>query len=293
MTSDADAQPRPEIVSTTTTLGFAPGVAEKIGSYVYLLIDPHTGAVFYIGKGAGDRCFQHIVEARTVQADSVGDYAKLGRIREIESCGSEVEIKILRHGLCDSEALLVESAAIDLVSLLQPKDLTTRRRGDDALAFGLMTVDDINIAYGAVPVDIDPGHQVVLIRINRLFKPGMSDPELYEATRKWWPVGGERRKPDSPRAPKWAMTVFGGVVRAVYRIDGWEQPSREAISDDRRLGNRWAFHGVRDRSMDAIYLHRDVWAYLRNPVTRRPSQFPLRYIYCDALNNDVREHEAD
>jgi uncharacterized protein len=96
---------------------FAPGVAEKFGFYVYLLIDPRNGVVFYVGKGTGSRCFAYLAEARTTRADTVGDYAKLARIREIESVGAAIQIELLRHGLSEGEALLVESVAIDLLGL--------------------------------------------------------------------------------------------------------------------------------------------------------------------------------
>jgi hypothetical protein len=37
-----------------------PGVAEKLGYYVYALRDPtRSGAIFYVGKGQGDRVYQH------------------------------------------------------------------------------------------------------------------------------------------------------------------------------------------------------------------------------------------
>ncbi len=31
--------------------------------YVYRLVDPNTGHTFYVGKGKGDRVFQHVKEA--------------------------------------------------------------------------------------------------------------------------------------------------------------------------------------------------------------------------------------
>lgn len=170
-------------------LSFAPGVVEKIGYYVYLLIDPRSNSVFYIGKGTGQRCFAHVEEARKTQVDAVGDYEKLARIREIESTGASVRIDILRHGLSEHEAFLVESAAIELV-----EDLTNRVVGHDAAERGRMSVSDINALYGAVPVNIDPGHCVVLIRINRNFEHGMTDEALYEATRKWWKVAASNGK---------------------------------------------------------------------------------------------------
>ena len=71
---------------------FAAGVAEKLGFYVYLLIDPRDDDVFYVGKGTWNRCFAHIFEAHETQADTIGDYAKLARIREIESAGTAVRV---------------------------------------------------------------------------------------------------------------------------------------------------------------------------------------------------------
>jgi uncharacterized protein len=83
---------------------FEIGVAEKIGYYVYLLIDPHTSEVFYVGKGVGDRCFAHVQVERRTKDGVIGDYPKLDRIREIEAAGQEVRLDILRHGLDEETA---------------------------------------------------------------------------------------------------------------------------------------------------------------------------------------------
>jgi len=39
---------------------FPPEVFEKLGYYVYRLIDPRNGETFYVGKGRGNRVFDHI-----------------------------------------------------------------------------------------------------------------------------------------------------------------------------------------------------------------------------------------
>src|SRR3712207_1428079 len=101
MSGGSDQQPSVASMSShlapkePTRLSFAPGVVEKIGSYVYLLIDPRHNSVFYLGKGTGDRCFAHLAEARKTLKEKKGDYPKLDRIREVEAAGEAVRIDIL------------------------------------------------------------------------------------------------------------------------------------------------------------------------------------------------------
>lgn len=38
---------------------FSQSVIEKLKYYVYLLQDPRDNSVFYVGKGVGNRVFQH------------------------------------------------------------------------------------------------------------------------------------------------------------------------------------------------------------------------------------------
>jgi len=108
--------------------------------------------------------------------------------------------------------------------------------------------------------------RAVLIRISRLYRPTMTRDQLYEATRKWWVVN-----PD--RDPDYALSVFGGVVKAVYRIDDWEQPSLpERVG---RLERRWAFRGVVDPEMEQRYVGSDVTDYFP-----RGAANPVRYVNC-------------
>jgi uncharacterized protein len=248
------------------SLRWRPGVAEKLGYYVYVLSDPNTNAPFYVGKGLGDRCFSHLVEARHTSADTKGDYQKLQTIRSIEASGAAVRIDVLRHGLDEQTAFIVEAAAIDLLRLA----LTNRVAGQRASAFGRMDVDQINALHGARQVDFDPTHRVVLIRVAREFHAGIEECDLYDATRRWWRVQERRRLAGSPWAPQWAMAVYRGVVRAVYRIDGWEP-----WTDNPKPQPRWGFFGPRDTQMESRYQYADVTGWL--PPS---AQFPLRYVNC-------------
>jgi hypothetical protein len=101
---------------------------------------------------------------------------------------------------------------------------------------------------------------VVLIRIPRLHRPGMSEDELYEATRKWWAMSPHRHNPG------WGFTVVDGRVRAVYWIDGWERHPEN---------NRWAFRGARDPEMESRYAGMALTKYLP-----QGAQNPIRYVNC-------------
>lgn len=249
-----------------------PGVAERLGYYVYLLIDPRDGRVFYVGKGTGERCFQHIVEARKTAADSKADYPKLAAIRSIEAAGMRVRIEVLRHGLDELSALIVEASAIDLLGIA---GLENRVKGHGAADLGRIGIDDLNAMHGAKPAEFDPAHKLVLVRVARLFERGIDEEGLYEATRKWWKVGPLRRQSGHERAPTHALAVYRGVVRAVYCIENWEAAGNEIIAADPRNAGRWAFHGKRDADMEERYLFKDVTAEL--PLG---AQAPLRFAGC-------------
>lgn len=232
-------------------------MAERLGNYVYVLTDPRDGRIFYVGKGKGGRVYQHAAHARKVPGET-GKELKLDRIRAIHRAGLEVEVNILRHDLTKEEAFEVEAASIDLLRLTGV-ELTNRARGIRSRAQGWASLDDLRARYAAPPIEID--HRVVLIRINRLYRMGMSEEDLYKATREWW-VLNPRRKPD------YAFAVYNGIVRAVYQIDpaGWERhPST----------GRWRFSGQRDPKMEKRYVWRSVASRLPNGARN-----PIRYANC-------------
>jgi hypothetical protein len=264
MQSGAAAKPTTAMAERGMNEGFACGVTEQLGWYVYLLVDPRDDAVFYVGKGTGQRCFAHVGEARAMAADALGDYEKLSRIRAIEASGQSVDIQLLRHGLNEGEALLLEAACIDLLEHL------TNRVAGHGWATGLMSVAHANWLYGARPVELDPAHPVILVRINRSYRRGMPETGIYEATRKWWKIAAWRRQLDQPGTPQWALGVANGIVRGVYRIEAWEQPGPADIAIDSKRIGRWGFRGHRDSALEARYLGGDVSQYLT-------SQSPLRF----------------
>ena len=93
---------------------FPPDIAEQLGWYVYRLIDPRNGETFYIGKGRGDRVFQHVGEALIKQADEDATDLKLQRIKEIRASGLTTIHVIHRHKIKPPEvAYQIDAALID------------------------------------------------------------------------------------------------------------------------------------------------------------------------------------
>ena len=153
---------------------FSAAVIEKLGYYVYLLIDPETNSVFYVGKGIENRIFAHLNHALT--SPQVSD--KLDKIRAIQSKGLQVKHVIHRHGLTEKEAFEVEASLIDYIGI---SGLTNIVQGHHSYNRGKMSIPEIVAQYDAPKIDIS--EPAILITVNQLFERGISDERLYEITR--------------------------------------------------------------------------------------------------------------
>lgn len=243
-------------------LRVSPDVAEKLGYYVYLYVDPRTNRPFYVGKGQGERMLAHI----GVQDES----RKAALLAELGAAGTEPRVDILAHALPDEEtAFRIEAAVIDALEL---GDLTNEVRGWRASTLGRAPLADLVATYAAVPVEVtDPS---ILIRINRLYRPGMDAHALYEATRGSWKLGPRRER------ARFAMAVYNGVVRAVYEIHSWHPAGSTAYStrDGAELARagRWEFVGSpAEAPMAEKYLWKSVAAHLPKGL-----QSPVVYVAC-------------
>lgn len=94
---------------------FSHKTIEALGYYVYVYSDPDTRRPFYVGKGKGNRVFNHM--------DDQSENEKVRKINDIKARGKEPNIEILAHGLDEETAFKVEAAAIDLIGI---ENLTNR-----------------------------------------------------------------------------------------------------------------------------------------------------------------------
>jgi len=82
--------------------------------YVYALLDPRNAELFYIGKGTGNRCDQHLSEWR---AGMITNPHKYARIDEIARAGAEPTTILLHTDLSESEAYRIERQTIAAIGI--------------------------------------------------------------------------------------------------------------------------------------------------------------------------------
>jgi len=240
---------------------FPPNVRKKIKFYVYLYTDPRNNEVFYIGKGKGNRCFAHLKSKATSD--------KVERISELRKLGLSPNIELLKYGLTESEALLVEQTAIDLLNV---ENLTNQSRGHGSRHASRASVEQVVAALDAKEVVIR--EPVILINISRLFRYGMSEFELYEATRIAWAVGPKRER------ATYAFSVYKSVVREVYKIQAW-LPGNSTLRLNRKMTegdkDRWEFVGkIAPENIRKKYVGKSVAKY------QKPgAQNPIKYVNCN------------
>ncbi len=218
--------------------GFSPLTCEALGWYVYQLTDPRDATIFYVGKGCGNRAFAHSATARDTADHPELQGEKARRISEIERAGLHVRIHVLRHRLASEElAFEVESAAIDLLNVLRRETLLNLVSGRHSHRHHstLLSAEELEVRYAAAEAPL-LRHRVLLVSLNRNWRPEMPDEELYERTRFWWKANGWRRD-----ECKHVMGVHNGIVRSVYRPIRWY--SHTSTHRTGKPHRRWGFDG--------------------------------------------------
>ena len=247
--------------------GFSALSKERLGWYVYLLRDPRTGQIFYIGKGRGDRAFAHEAAAASSVDHPELQSAKAARITKLAAAGRRVCVDVLRHGITsESLAYEVESAAIDLANELSPGTLLNVVLGRNHER-GLMTAGEIEVLYAAPPA---PRLRVpvILVSLNRLWRRDATDAQLEEMTKGWWNLRGPRRD-----HAKYVFGVHNGIVRSVYRPENWRARAQGDLGWEDDIGRppRWGFDPAPAPEMND---------YLRTSVARflTSRQWSHRYV---------------
>lgn len=240
----------------------------RLGVYVYALVDPRSARPFYIGKGRGNRVYQHVwaalgkeMPSTSGPSDAVGasdstqvTSAKNARITEIFKAGFGVEHWIIRHDIAvgesdDKAAFAAEQCLLDFARLDQ-LELVNLQGGHVATEHGMMRAEELARRFSAELVPALP-EPCALIKVNAAAAPDAEPEDIYAWSREAWIVSEAARN-----IPSLPILVFADdIVRAVHRAESWELASQ---SRKKRGSNRrtrwWRYTGPVDTELERRYV---------------------------------------
>lgn len=190
---------------------FSEETKKHLKNYVYKLIDPRDGKVFYIGKGKGNRVFSHMNLSDDYKAEDE-ETEKTARIRAIQNEGLNVIAIIHRHGMEEQTAFSVEAALID-----EYENLTNIQLGQGSSDYGPLNVNQVEQIYKLDQLDdneINPKDCLLLIKIKESSILDNNN-DIYKTVHYAWKIGKDREK------VKKVAAVVNGVIKKVYEVDNW------------------------------------------------------------------------
>ena len=225
---------------TDTLQTFPPHIHDELNYYVYRLIDPRNAETFYVGKGKGNRVFDH-ANGKFEPASEYVAGSKRERINEILTHGHHVLHIIHRHGLTKHVATEVEAALIDAYP-----GLSNSQIGQGSKDKGVRNTDDIIRQYSAPYCELqDP---LILICINKTWRSH----GVYEGTRGVWKI-------DIKRACRYPLVLarVRDLIVGVFEPEEWLRGTAGNFPLFPELPNRWGFIGPNCRpELKERYLHK-------------------------------------
>ena len=153
------------------------------------------------------------------------------------------------------------------------ENLTNMQRGHHSSTYGKIEVSLLESRYNCEELELsDFLDDVILIRINQLYRNDMSPFELYEAVRGYWKVSLSQSE-----KVKYALAVYDGMVLEVYEIKSWFPALTTMMqhrNDSEGLEGRYEFvgkiapEGIRKRYKDKSVVN----------LFSKGSQNPIKYI---------------
>jgi hypothetical protein len=247
------------------------------GFYVYGLIDPRNNELFYIGKGTGNRVFDHERESLSCP-DS--DKLKLKTIAEIKTLGFEVKKIIINSNLSSDEALAAEASLINAFNYVGKTHLSNIVSGHHSKE--AITVDDYERIHGAEELLAEQvHHRIMVIKINKLYRRDMSSGELYDAVRGVWRASLKRAK-----HVDYVFGVYNSLIVAVFNPSEWfvckearDRLPRQDIVLTEKNENRIFF--VDDDYENGIPMDANARFYFEKSIAKLKNQrlqYPITYI---------------
>ena len=247
---------------------FDPKTIAELKCYVYLLINPASKTPFYVGKGTGNRVFNHLQNAR----DGKKGTEKLTEIQHILEQNLEVEHVIVRHGLNDKTAFNIEAALIDTFKYIPSFKTFVRgniQGGINSIEKGLMNAEEIARKYNAEPLD-SITKEFVIININSSYKRASGEDRIYLATKEIWKMKDPRKS-----TLKYALSEYRGQIVEVFQIEHWYAKQRGYNPGTKKYGQTYQGYGfdgqvapdiIRDKYINKSIAHKKKHG-ASNPIT--------------------------
>lgn len=204
--------------------------------YVYLLVHPETKIPFYVGKGVGNRVFNHINEAKKGKKGT----DKLDQIQAILKKNKSIEHVIVRHGLNEKTAYHIEASLIDTFRFIPAFNDFVKANiqgGLNSLENGLMSSDEVKRKYNATPLNSIP-KDTIIININSSYRRASGVDKLYTATKERWRMDKSRLV-----GIKYVLSEYRGLIVEVFEVEKWYPIKRQYNPGSKKAGKTYTGYG--------------------------------------------------
>jgi uncharacterized protein len=243
---------------------FSLEVQEALKYYVYRLIDPRNGETFYVGKGKGNRIFDHVKGALKLEKGEDEVSAKLKIIREIINLDLAPISIIHRHNLSEQEAFLAEAVLIDAIP-----GLSNIVSGKYSFQYGPQNHKQLIEKYSCDSFPVNPKHKLILINIPK----SINERDLYSAVRAAWIIAYKKAA-----EANFVLAINNNICREVYIPEQWlvaTQTNFPFLKKD--YLNRLGFVGkIASSDIQSQYKGKKL---PHNLMSKKGARWPIKYSY--------------
>ncbi|MBF0594979.1 MAG: hypothetical protein HQL22_08415 [Candidatus Omnitrophica bacterium] len=240
---------------------FSPEASFKMGYYVYALIDPRIpkgdpGKYFYIGKGKGQRCFQHAsAEIKWKKGEPDPKLSLIKAIRQQTKNAPPIEIIV--HGCGDDEVKRVEAI---LIKILKTKGKGNAVEGHYTDKY-VLPIESIEALYANPLDETDLNARVLLVSLNggKDLPPFGNIPteSFNDRVLGKWPVSESKAG-----EVQYVVGVYQKLVKCVFKVKYIDGMTYKRVTEGKQKNGHpnWKviFNGDRSSAKESLWCNRRI-----------------------------------